>query len=133
MISTGTPFLSALSPSSARADSSSAPKASTSEPLRANGTFSSRQTSSNILLPRTLNFALLVPGFASKPAWTMALLAFDAPSATSLPASTTATLTLYLDSSLAVAHPTTPAPITITSVSIHNSISVSGDCCKGFW
>ena len=120
-ISVGTPFCSPRAFSSASVFSSSAPKASTSEPLRRNGTFSSRQTSSNIRLPSTLNFALFVPGFASKPAWTMALLALDAPSATSLPASSTVTFTFQRVSSRATAQPTTPAPMTSTSVFIYRS------------
>ena len=115
MISTGTPFFPALSTRSSRPLISSSLNAKTSEPLRLNGTFSSLQAFSNILLPRTLNFALFVPGFASKPACTIALLALDAPSATSDPASSTATFRFQRLSSRAVMQPTTPAPITITS------------------
>ena len=65
--------------------------------------------------PRTFSRAFSVPGCASKPACTIALFAFDAPSATSLPASRTASERLYLDSSLATAQPTTPAPAIIAS------------------
>ena len=77
--------------SSSRDLRSSSENASTSEPLRLNGTFSSLHVFSNILFPSTLNFALLVPGLASKPACTMAEFALLAPSATSLPASRTTT------------------------------------------
>ena len=67
------------------------------------------------LLPRTLSSALRVPGLASKPAWTIALLALEVPSQTSLSLSITHILSLYFESSIAAAQPTAPAPIIITS------------------
>ena len=95
--------------------SSSSPNAITNEPTRKSGTFRLSHTSSNISLPRTLSFAISVPGTQSYPAWTMALLARLAPIATSSHASLSAIFSPVCDSSRAIAQPVTPAPIISTS------------------
>ena len=93
----------------------SSSKHSTREPFLRNGKSSFFDSSSIISLPRTFNFALRVPGTASYPACTMPLFALEVPSQTSLFASSTAILRFSFASSLAMAHPLTPAPMMITS------------------
>ena len=60
-----------------------------------------------------LNFAFNVPGLASNPACTIPELALLVPQATSLLLSSTKTLASYLDNSLAIEQPITPAPMMI--------------------
>ena len=66
-------------------------------------------------VPSTLRRAMSVPGWASKPAWTMAELARDVPQQTSSSASRTHARTSRRESSRAIAQPETPAPMMATS------------------
>ena len=75
----------------------------------------SSEISSINSLPRTFNFALSEFGFASNPAWIIALFAFEVPLHTSSSFSMTQMFAWYLDNSLAIALPTTPAPMIATS------------------
>ena len=90
--------------------SSSGVNAETSEPQRLNGIESSRHQLSKTALPRTLRRAMSEPGFASKPAWTMAELAREEPAATSSAASTSAIFRSKRERWRAMAQPVEPAP-----------------------
>ena len=68
-----------------------------------------------IAFPITFNFAFIVPGTASNPAWMIALFALDVSLQTSSSFSITHVFNLYLETSLAIALPVTPAPIITTS------------------
>ena len=65
--------------------------------------------------PSKLRRAIRVPVAASKPACTIAELAFEVPQQTSSSASSTHALRRRRESSRAIAHPQTPAPMTMTS------------------
>ena len=128
--SPGTPFSSPLALSSSRVSTSSFEKATTYEPMGLNGTWSVSHRPGIAAVPSTLSLALRVPGIASKPAWTMALLAFVVPIAMSLHFSTNATLMLYRLSSLATIAPLTPAPMIATSYDIF--LPPDGNSMAGF-
>ena len=126
ILSSLTPFFLPLSSSSVSLYLSASSKQSTRDPLFSNSKSSSFASAGIILLPSTLNLALLVPGLASCPACTIPLFALEVPEHTSSSFSSTATESSYLDSSLATAEPTTPAPIITTSyLSIIFSIGFS--------
>ena len=93
-------------------------KATTREPFLTKGTLSSLAVFSIRPIPLALRRALSVPGTGSKPPWIMALLAFVAPQAASLPFSARHILSSYRESSLASRLPTAPAPIIPISKSI---------------
>jgi hypothetical protein len=59
------------------------------------------------------------------PGWIIPLLDFDTPKAGSSSFSRTATESSYLESSLAIAHPVTPAPIITTSYVMSSSLNLS--------
>jgi hypothetical protein len=65
--------------------------------------------------PRGTSFASSVPGFASKPVWSSAVLALLVRAPTSGAASTSEQRRSNLDSSRAIAVPTTPPPTMTTS------------------
>ena len=115
ILSSSTPFFLPLSSSSVSLYLSASSKQSIKEPLFSNSKSSSLASSGIILLPSTLNLALLEPGLASYPACTIPLFALEVPEQTSSSFSSTATDSSYLESSRATAEPTTPAPITTTS------------------
>ena len=94
---------------------SSSCRQTVSDPFLRKGKSSSCDNPSIISFPRTFSLAMREPSGASYPAWIMALFALDVPQHTSSHFSTTHTSTWYLDNSLAMAHPVTPAPIIHTS------------------
>ena len=65
--------------------------------------------------PATFNFAIRLPAGASKPAWTMPLLALLVPQHTSSSFSRTRMSNANRDNSRAMAQPLTPAPTMTTS------------------
>ena len=103
--------------------SSSGVNAETSEPQRLNGIESSRHQLSKTALPRTLRRAMSEPGFASKPAWTMAELAREEPAATSSAASTSAIFRSKRERWRAMAQPVEPAPTMAMSKSMLRGFS----------
>ena len=83
--------------------------------MRSNGVSSDAQSASHASAEARISSDSRVPGVVSAPHVAMPELPFEAPSPTSVAASTTATVARVSESRRATAQPTTPPPTTTTS------------------
>mmetsp|Transcript_54617 Transcript_54617/g.144854 ORF Transcript_54617/g.144854 Transcript_54617/m.144854 type:complete len:216 (+) Transcript_54617:1832-2479(+) len=110
-----TPLVAPRAISSSRCSSSSAPRATTREPVSWYPKWRSSSRAGNIWLPFQQRRARVEPGLSSYPACTIPLLPLVAPWHTSSAASTITTLAVVFASSRATAAPMQPLPITMQS------------------